>query len=55
METTTIDDLTLFFDAEEREAARLVGQACAPQKRTCQVLETWQVSYNICRTGRSAL
>lgn len=28
METTTLQGLSLFFDAEEREAAELIGQAC---------------------------
>jgi len=41
METMLIDGLTLFFDADERDAAELIGQACC---RTVQIMhETWDL------------
>jgi len=39
MEATTLDGLTLFFDAEEREAAQLIGQACEKSARL--IHECW--------------
>jgi hypothetical protein len=35
METMAVQGLTLFYNAEEREAAELIGDACA---RTVQLL-----------------
>jgi len=39
MEATTLDDLTLFFDPQEREAAHLIGQAC--EKSAQLIHECW--------------
>jgi hypothetical protein len=39
METITIDNLTLFYDAHERQAAELIRQAC--QKSIPLIRESW--------------
>lgn len=39
METMAIDDLTLFFDSEEREVAQLISQACEKSARL--IHECW--------------